>query len=556
MHIDYAIHHITDGLNKIGIILIDFNHFILLIIFINIAENLNIDKLPVITGTTGIDQAKGCLPGTREVFLNELIQWIYNPVTLEDSSQVMIITGAAGTGKSSIAHTMALWLAENKHLGCFFGFNRSIGSEYWKLCFSTIAKKLAAVNVLYKQALHHALEEDASFIDSPDPAIQFNKWILNPIKATTLFGPFVIIIDALDESGNANIQGNLLEILLSNASELPVDVKILITSRPEKITMDIIEEKKNSGVLLVHKDLESIDLKSTQNDIAQFINVYFGKRHHLNLAKNLDEQDQNWKDILVTKSGGLFQWTSAACLFLSDDKFLRVSEPWNLLKDSKDGVLFDLYTSILQQQFHGLSNDNFKNMLLVFGCLVSVQKPISLEALCQLLPELEDIINIVIPKLGSLFKNVSDTNRKLAIQPLHASCRDFFYDDKIPFCISSVEQKAQYNLVFGCLNTMNQNVKFDICNVNTSFKPTQEIPGLKTTIDNNIPEACQYAAVYWGNHFSAEKMDNHDANALDKLINDFLEHKLFFWFEALSILNEMAKASMLIKHLKTWKKVI
>ena len=86
MHIDYAIHHITDGLNKIGIILIDFNHFILLIIFINIAENLNIDKLPVITGTTGIDQAKGCLPGTREVFLNELIQWIYNPVTLEDSS--------------------------------------------------------------------------------------------------------------------------------------------------------------------------------------------------------------------------------------------------------------------------------------------------------------------------------------------------------------------------------------------------------------------------------------------------------------------------------------
>ncbi len=132
---------------------------------------------------------------------------------------------------------------------------------------------------------------------------------------------------------------------------------------------------------------------------------------------------------------------------------------------------------------------------------------IFLEALCQLLPELEDIINIVIPKLGSLFKNVSDINTKLAIQPLHASCRDFFYNSEIPFCISRVEQKAQHNLVLGCLKLMNQKLKFDICDINTSFKPTQEIPGLKTTIDNFISEALQYAAIYWGNHFPAEQME-------------------------------------------------
>ncbi len=90
--------------------------------------------------------------------------------------------------------------------------------------------------------------------------------------------------------------------------------------------MDIIEDKKNSEVLLVHKDLELIDIKSTQNDIAHFINVILWKKNIFQmLQKKLHKQDQNWKNILVTKSGGLFQWTSAACLFLSDDKFLNVS---------------------------------------------------------------------------------------------------------------------------------------------------------------------------------------------------------------------------------------
>ncbi len=45
MHIDYAIHHITDGLNKIGIIFINFGFVVLLINIINTVEDLNIDKI-------------------------------------------------------------------------------------------------------------------------------------------------------------------------------------------------------------------------------------------------------------------------------------------------------------------------------------------------------------------------------------------------------------------------------------------------------------------------------------------------------------------------------
>ena len=304
----------------------------------------------------------------------------------------------------------------------------------------------------------------------------------------------------------------------------------------------------------MHKNLDLINLDSTQNDIAKFVNVYFDKESHLQYANNLDKQNQNWRNILVKKSGGLFQWASAACLFLTSNKIGNVSKSWKMLQDNQDGILFELYHSILQQQFDGLNDDDFKNIQLVLGCLILLQKPVSLEAFCQLLPEFQNIINDNIPKLGSIFSSVSDRN--LPIYPLHSSCRDFFYTSQTKFCISSIEQQAQHNLVSGCLKIMNQNLVFNICGITTSYKPTQELPDLKTKISKCIPESLKYAVIYWGYHLSGDKTNTKDTNGLDITIYNFLENKLFLWFEALSILNEMAKAPIAIKYLETWKKVI
>lgn len=555
MHIDLTVCYIADGFKDFGILFTFSKHFIVLIIYANLVASFDINKLCVVTDATGIDQSKGCLSGTREAFLEDLITWIYNPSESEEFSNIMILTGAAGTGKSSIAHTMAFWLAETKHLGCFFGFNHFTGNESWKFCFSTIAKTLSENNVFFKKALYESLQQNTALINSPDPAIQFYKWILNPIKAMELFGPFVIIIDALDESGDTNIQEKLLEILLHHASELPAYVKILITSRPEKIVINMIEAKKKSESLLVHKNLEQIDPRSTEKDITKFVHVYFQKKSHTDCAEILNKEDINWQEILVTKSGGLFQWASAACLFLTDkNKILQVSESWDQLKHNQDGVLFNLYASILNQQFISFDAKSFEKVQLILGCLISLQKPISLEALCQLLPDMTDNINKIIPKLGAMFSNVS--NKNLPIKPLHTSCQDFFYKTETRFCISDIQEMAQYYIASGCFKVMNEKLKYNICNMDTSYVSTQKIPHLEKKISQYITESLQYAAINWANHLSAVKSDAEHKDALIDFVHKIMEHKLLFWFEVLSILDEMAKASIIIKQFKVWEKVM
>lgn len=179
--------------------------------------NSVIDKMPFVDNA-GLNPAKCCLSGTREAFIHEMQDWIYSQ---SESGNIMILTGAAGTGKSSIAHSLALMLAENQHLGCFFGFNSAPGAKnFWELCFSTIARKLAEKNSFYKKALHDNLEKYKDLAQNRDPATQFSKWILEPIQSALILGPLVIIIDALDESGDEAIQEKLLEVLLNQSSNL------------------------------------------------------------------------------------------------------------------------------------------------------------------------------------------------------------------------------------------------------------------------------------------------------------------------------------------------
>jgi hypothetical protein len=64
-----------------------------------------------------------CLPNTRVDILEKINKWIYN----KDKQCLFWLNGLAGTGKSTIARTIARQSYEKRHLGASFFFSRGGG---------------------------------------------------------------------------------------------------------------------------------------------------------------------------------------------------------------------------------------------------------------------------------------------------------------------------------------------------------------------------------------------------------------------------------------------
>jgi len=93
-------------------------------------------------GGAGLNKRKRCLEGTREELLKEISD-VTNNVE-KDTPRLFWLHGPAGTGKSSIAHTIAHQFQQLERLGSCFCFDRSrMAERRHEKVFGTIAKDLA-----------------------------------------------------------------------------------------------------------------------------------------------------------------------------------------------------------------------------------------------------------------------------------------------------------------------------------------------------------------------------------------------------------------------------
>ncbi|KJA15482.1 hypothetical protein HYPSUDRAFT_72003 [Hypholoma sublateritium FD-334 SS-4] len=194
--------------------------------------------------------APKCLPRTREVVQNVIMDWV------GDSSNPALflwLHGPAGSGKSSIAHTIANICDEKDCLGGTFFFSGQapeLKDDDRKTNFiATIAYQLAQHMQFLDAFVRQAVCDDPLiFTRSLD--VQLRSLIINPLNsaaASTAFSyefskPRVVIIDALDESRHPAAQRYILNMLhdalyTSNPAHrliVPGFLRFLITSRPER----------------------------------------------------------------------------------------------------------------------------------------------------------------------------------------------------------------------------------------------------------------------------------------------------------------------------------
>ena len=153
-------------------------------------------------------------------------------------------------------------------------------------------------------------------------------------------------------------------------------------------------------------------------------------------------------------------------------------------------------------------------------------------------PEDSDRVPKILHHLGSLLSNVTSSDQSLPINPLHTSFRDFLTNK--PSNVFYVDlTDAHHQLAHSCLGLMLDELKSNICNLESSYPANSGVPDLESRIAEHIPPALSYACVYWADHLKHLVFDHKIFTKLQSLF----ETKFLFWLEVLGIKSCVGLAS-------------
>ncbi|KIJ32972.1 hypothetical protein M422DRAFT_183774 [Sphaerobolus stellatus SS14] len=149
--------------------------------------------------------------------------------------------------------------------------------------------------------------------------------------------------------------------------------------------------------------------------------------------------------------------------------------------------------------------------------------------------------------MGALLSEIADDT--LPLRPLHLSFREFLLDPKAsgPFCVSALS--AHGDLARISLNIVNQDLRFNICDLDTSYLRNKDIPNLPDRILENIPFSLRYVCRAWAIHFSQAP----EKPMIDDVIY-FFRHKLLYWFEVLALIQGFPSVQEQLLQILTWCK--
>jgi NACHT domain len=173
-----------------------------------------------------------CLPNTRVDVLRQIRAWADG----RDEQCIFWLSGWAGTGKSTIARTVACEYRDRGYLGASFFFSR--GKEdvsYASKFFTSIAVQLTEKSPVLGDLIRKAISSNPN-IASQVRRDQWKLLILEPLsklEAGSLQEPLILVIDALDECDGDNDIRGILELLSEAETLETIQLRIFVTSRPE-----------------------------------------------------------------------------------------------------------------------------------------------------------------------------------------------------------------------------------------------------------------------------------------------------------------------------------
>jgi hypothetical protein len=497
----------------------------------SIDQKLDLAKLPVAQGAsydshTDEHNAR-CLPNTRTALLHDIAKWAQD----KDGKSIFWLSGMAGTGKSTIARTIAESFASHDQLGASFFFKRGEGERgNASRFFTTIATDLVACEPGMLPGIRKTLDEDSA-ISHKALKDQFEKLILQPLlgikQARSRVLARVVVIDALDEcEREADIRA-ILQLLARTKNIRPVPLRIVVTSRPElHIRLGFKEMPNGTYQDLVLHDVPRSTIK---HDIRLFL------EHELSMIRKERMLAPDWPAqqqvlALVELAVPLFIYAATVCRYVGSKGSSPTAFLNKVLQYQKANFsqLDRTYLPVLDQLLSEQEEDEKVTWLQAFrevvGSIVVLESPLSAVSLARLLQVPQEEIQCRLDSLHSVLSVPS--NKDAPVHLLHLSFRKFLVDpQKQGKSLFWVDEKSTHQkLTSRCLKLLSgsSGLHQDMCGLSGPRVLRGDID--EQTVATSLSPNLQYACRYWVDHLKQGRQGIADGDATHLFLQKHFLH--------------------------------
>ena len=466
------------------------------------------------------------------------------------------MNGLAGTGKTTIAQTIAERVFAGGQLGAsFFCSHDFLDQSNLNFMFPTLAVQLAHKYTKFRSILIPLVQSNPGVINE-SLCRQMEKLIVQPLKESGI--STVVVIDALDECKDEEPASAILSVLGQFIPEIP-KVKFFLTGRPEQWICEGFRlpwMSEATDVFVLH------EIKPSQVD--SNIQLFF--RHSF-----LETGPDGWPtkgqlDLLCERAAGLFVYAVATVKFVSQRNKDPEEQLDRLLKFPKSSVyegktkfnpnktLDSLYMSILQEAFGDDHPEDDPKIHSILGAVVLAANPLSSLMIGTLLGFGTKGVFLQLLSVHSLLILQEDFN--YPVWPFHKSFPDFITDPtwciNQRFCVSPPNQHSE--LLIGCFELMNQELEKNMCKLPDAIT-NNDVDDLWERPKQYISNSSQYACKSWHKHFVDLHIVPGHTPRITSILHQFLEEKLLFWLEVLSVLGTVRDAVDALEVAGKWLEV-
>jgi len=481
-----------------------------------------------------------------------------------NSPSVFWLTGEAGSGKSTIAYSIARHfdgqeadeeededaLHAPKILGANFFCSRQFEEmRQKKNIIPTIVDQLAHKFQPYANALLKANKFDSVNITSKQTKdLLVDPWMQSVSEQRAKFSPLLVVVDALDEIEDRGGSAFLEELLrMTDKSHLP-GLKFFITSRPDADLAKLCSSFTSDAVCALY----DVPTDTVKADIATYLQAKLPRLRGMPVVNELMHQ-----------ADGLFIFAATAVRYITPRSKMLKREQIHLLgelgihahgssgsRNANASPIDGLYKQVMFTAFGGLNDNLLQDRLYALHTVLCTQERVSTSVAGELHsddPEMAELVELVVDELHAVLYVKEDR-----VLWYHASFPDFVFSQERSGSVLSTDSRVvdmhcdeaahHARLARSCFRIMKSQLRFNICDLPSSFLLDSEVPSLKDRIRANIGDGLRYSCLHWAQHLTQTSSGDGW-----KEMHDFVQLEVLFWIEAMNLLDSRAHCTPMLQ---------
>ncbi|PPQ85245.1 hypothetical protein CVT25_010018 [Psilocybe cyanescens] len=498
-----------------------------------------------------------CAEGTRVKILEGITNWA-NDHTI-NSPRVFWLTGQAGSGKTTIAYTIAKRFESGQPtiLGASFLCSRQFDeTRSLNRVLPTISYQLSYKCRSYVSALHAQLADKSTVVDH-DFSEQMQELFVGPwLDPLRPHDPatYLVIVDALDEIDESG-GSKFLDLLLTTINQQHfIGLKFLVASRTDPRIVEICHSFESRAICR----LQDVPIEDADVDIERYLDI---KLPSIVGRPEITE--------IRRRASGLFIYAATVVRILTSSQSITdieqmrrlnkfLSKPSGISRRGKSPI-DELYEQILCEAFSDFMEEEDLNprLRILFTFLCTFER-ISTSVAAALMDDDDKLAKAVL----------NDLHAVLYIQDgrvfwYHASFPDFLFSQhRSNFRIGNEEynfwcdEVAHRNLLAtSCLRVMNSDdcgLRFNMGDIRSSYLlDSEHVEVISEQVNKNIRPVLRYSLFHWVAHLSYPPSFDDARNILSRIL-EFLQIRVLFWIEAMNLLGSVRECTPMLHKAQVW----